>query len=89
MTAGCSDSEITAQLKRLSNEKRILERKVARVKKGKKRRVFTEKDFDTLKQMFIEYLTTNDTVAIRMFMQDVVEDVVVGNEEINVTLNIT
>ena len=88
VTAGCSDSEITAQLKKLSNEKRVLERKMARVKKGKKKRVFTEKDFDTLKQVFIEYLTTNDTIATRMFMQDIVEEVVVGNDEITVTLNV-
>ena len=88
VTAGCSDSEITAQLKKLSNEKKVLERKVDRVKKGKKRRVFTEKDFDTLRQMFIEYLITNDTVATRMFMQDVVEDIIIGNDEITVTLNV-
>ena len=85
---GCKDTEITDRMKKVSNEKRKLEKEIDRLKKGKKKRTFTEEDIVVLEKMFVEYLKENDTVATRMFMQDVVEDVIVGNDEITVTLNV-
>jgi len=83
-----SNEEISKEMAQLSYEKKKLEVELENLKASKPVRLYTERDIAMLKELFVDYLKQYDTVVTRMFLQDVVENITVGNEEIEVVLNV-
>ena len=80
--------EIREKMSILSKERKNLEEQISLLKEKKQRREFGKKDIDRLEEMFIDYLKKNDTVATRQFLQEMVEKVAVGEDDIEVVINI-
>lgn len=81
--------EIRETLSVLNKERNNLNEQISLLKEKKKRRDFGMKDIDRLEEMFIDYLKNKDTIATRQFLREMIEKITVGEEEIEVVLNIT
>lgn len=83
-----SSEELSQELAQLNYERKKLEAEIEKLKANKPVKVFTAADINTLQGLFVDYLKQNDTLAVRMFLQDVVENITVGNDGIEIVLNI-
>ena len=80
--------EIREKMSILSKERKNLEEQISLLKEKKQGREFGKKDIARLEEMFIDYLKTNDTIATRQFLQEMIEKVTVGEDAIEVVVNI-
>ena len=80
--------EIREKMSALNKERNNLNEQISLLKEKKKRRDFSMKDIDRLEEMFIDYLKNKDTIATRQFLREMIEKITVGEEEIEVVLNI-
>ena len=80
--------EIRETISALNKERNNLNEQISLLKEKKKRRDFGMKDIDRLEEMFIDYLKNKDTLATRQFLREMIEKITVGEEEIEVVLNI-
>lgn len=80
--------EIRETMSALNKERNNLNEQISLLKEKKKRRDFSMKDIDRLEDMFIDYLKNKDTIATRQFLREMIEKITVGEEEIEVVLNI-
>ena len=80
--------EIRETMRALNKERNNLNEQISLLKEKKKRRNFGMKDIDRLEETFIDYMKNKDTIATRQFLREMIEKITVGEEEVEVILNI-
>ena len=80
--------EIREKMSALNKERNNLNEQISLLKEKKKKRDFGMKDIDCLEEMFIDYLKNNDTIATRQFLREMIEKITVGEDEVEVVLNV-
>ena len=80
--------EVAQDINKAQMERCALEEQIQLLKEKKKSKTYTMEDVNYLEGMFMSYLKTRDTMMTRQFLKGMIERVEIGEDDIEVVVNI-